>query len=192
MTAEFMECDTCRALPGTPPLCRGCLHNRALITALSRPGPAITLDQLEAAARAHDREESAYRGEPDPWGLPDMQDGEAELFASDRLSCMRLAFEAVGVEVEASGVDRAMSAMRIPADGRMRIMGVLRLFRSRGTVDPDAFRTLLEDLPGTQKHAAVALGVAVTEVRRMVGSGKVRVEPFLTRFDASLRAEFPA
>ena len=189
---EFMECDTCRALPGTPPLCRGCMHNRALITALSRPGPAVTLDQLEQAARAHDREESAYRGEPDPWGLGEVGDGEYEVFASDRLSCMRLGFEAIGISVEASGVDRAMSAMRLPVDSRTRVMAVLRQFRSRGTIDPDAFRTLLEDFPVTQKHAAVALGVAVTEVRRMIVSGKVRVEPFLTRFDASLRAEFPA
>jgi hypothetical protein len=30
----FAECDTCRALPGTPPLCMGCLHNRAVISAL--------------------------------------------------------------------------------------------------------------------------------------------------------------
>lgn len=25
---EFVECDTCRAKPGTPYLCRGCLANR--------------------------------------------------------------------------------------------------------------------------------------------------------------------
>ena len=25
---EFVECDTCRAKPGTPVLCRGCLTNR--------------------------------------------------------------------------------------------------------------------------------------------------------------------
>lgn len=31
---DFMECDTCRALPGSPPLCRGCLHNREVIAAL--------------------------------------------------------------------------------------------------------------------------------------------------------------
>ncbi len=31
---EFMECDTCRALPGTPPLCQGCLHNREAIRRL--------------------------------------------------------------------------------------------------------------------------------------------------------------
>lgn len=30
----FCECDACRALPGTPPLCIGCLHNRAVIGAL--------------------------------------------------------------------------------------------------------------------------------------------------------------
>lgn len=32
---EFMECDTCRAKPGSPALCRGCLHNRQVIEELS-------------------------------------------------------------------------------------------------------------------------------------------------------------
>ncbi len=27
----FMECDTCRKKPGSPELCKGCLHNRELI-----------------------------------------------------------------------------------------------------------------------------------------------------------------
>ena len=31
---EFMECDDCRAKPGSPALCWGCIHNRALITRL--------------------------------------------------------------------------------------------------------------------------------------------------------------
>lgn len=30
---EFVECDTCRAKPGSPFLCRGCLHNRDAIAA---------------------------------------------------------------------------------------------------------------------------------------------------------------
>lgn len=29
--ADFIECDTCRAKPGMPILCNGCLHNRNLI-----------------------------------------------------------------------------------------------------------------------------------------------------------------
>lgn len=33
---DFMECDTCRAKPGTPVLCSGCLHNRAAIGNLKR------------------------------------------------------------------------------------------------------------------------------------------------------------
>ena len=37
---EFMECDTCRAKPGTPPLCRGCLHNRKIIKSLNKPAGA--------------------------------------------------------------------------------------------------------------------------------------------------------
>lgn len=32
---EFMECDTCRAKAGSPVLCRGCLHNRDLISKLT-------------------------------------------------------------------------------------------------------------------------------------------------------------
>lgn len=27
----FQECDTCKAKPGTPPLCAGCLENRETI-----------------------------------------------------------------------------------------------------------------------------------------------------------------
>jgi hypothetical protein len=33
---DFMECDTCRAKPGTPNLCAGCLHNRQMIWELQR------------------------------------------------------------------------------------------------------------------------------------------------------------
>lgn len=28
----FIECDTCRAKPGSPALCAGCLHNRRVIS----------------------------------------------------------------------------------------------------------------------------------------------------------------
>lgn len=31
---EFVECDTCRAKPGSPTLCRGCVVNRAVIESL--------------------------------------------------------------------------------------------------------------------------------------------------------------
>ncbi len=34
MMSDFMECDTCRSKSGTPPLCTGCLHNRATIAEL--------------------------------------------------------------------------------------------------------------------------------------------------------------
>jgi len=33
---EFMECDACRAKPGWPALCHGCLHNREVIGNLKR------------------------------------------------------------------------------------------------------------------------------------------------------------
>lgn len=32
---EFIECDTCRAKPGSPTLCKGCLHNRGTISRLT-------------------------------------------------------------------------------------------------------------------------------------------------------------
>lgn len=32
---EFMECDLCRAMPGSPTLCTGCVNNRRTISALS-------------------------------------------------------------------------------------------------------------------------------------------------------------
>jgi hypothetical protein len=34
--SEFMECDTCRAKPGSPTLCHGCLHNRDVISQYRR------------------------------------------------------------------------------------------------------------------------------------------------------------
>lgn len=37
--AEFMECDTCRSKPGTPPLCQGCIRNRGVIEALLQAFP---------------------------------------------------------------------------------------------------------------------------------------------------------
>lgn len=33
--SKFLECDTCRSKSGSPELCKGCLHNRALIEKLS-------------------------------------------------------------------------------------------------------------------------------------------------------------
>jgi hypothetical protein len=37
-SGDFMECDTCRAKPGTPELCEGCRNNRALIYSLKNLG----------------------------------------------------------------------------------------------------------------------------------------------------------
>jgi hypothetical protein len=34
--SEFQECDTCRAKPGAPTLCLGCLHNRTVIDRLRK------------------------------------------------------------------------------------------------------------------------------------------------------------
>ena len=33
--SQFVECDTCRAKPGSPTLCAGCLNNRRVIESLS-------------------------------------------------------------------------------------------------------------------------------------------------------------
>jgi len=33
---EFMECDSCRKKPGSPPLCGGCLANRESINRLNK------------------------------------------------------------------------------------------------------------------------------------------------------------
>lgn len=39
--AQFVECDTCRAKPGTPELCQGCLHNRGAISRLRATHPDV-------------------------------------------------------------------------------------------------------------------------------------------------------
>jgi hypothetical protein len=44
--AEFMECDTCRAKPGSPTLCHGCLHNRDVISQYRRA--SLTRSFLDA------------------------------------------------------------------------------------------------------------------------------------------------
>jgi hypothetical protein len=43
----FIECDSCRAKPGTPVLCAGCLHNRAVIERLHGP-PWTSIREAEA------------------------------------------------------------------------------------------------------------------------------------------------
>lgn len=37
---EFVECDSCRSKPGSPQLCGGCRHNRAVISSFQRLTPA--------------------------------------------------------------------------------------------------------------------------------------------------------
>lgn len=52
MHNEFVECDTCRAKPGSPSLCAGCLHNRDTIHRLTGEtniiSPTIHLIRLPA------------------------------------------------------------------------------------------------------------------------------------------------
>ncbi len=48
----FVECDTCRAKPGSSDLCVGCINNRTLIDRLKRH--AAALEELQRAlARLH-------------------------------------------------------------------------------------------------------------------------------------------
>lgn len=49
---EFIECDSCKAKPGTPTLCAGCLHNRAVIGKLLRTPVATAVDQVECLREA--------------------------------------------------------------------------------------------------------------------------------------------
>lgn len=51
----------------------------------------ISDEAVEAAARAHDAEDAAQRGEPDPW---DMEGDDFNEFRADRMSAIRAALEA--------------------------------------------------------------------------------------------------
>lgn len=51
----------------------------------------ISDEAVEAAARAHDAEDAAQRGEPDPW---DLEGDDFNEFRADRMSAMRAALEA--------------------------------------------------------------------------------------------------
>lgn len=42
----FRECDTCKAKPGTPTLCMGCINNRALISQIE--GDEFRMDFLQS------------------------------------------------------------------------------------------------------------------------------------------------
>lgn len=46
---EFAECDSCRAKPGSPTLCHGCLRNRAVIEAMA----PLLKPKRKAKAQAH-------------------------------------------------------------------------------------------------------------------------------------------
>lgn len=50
MQTDFLECDTCAALPGTPPLCSGCLHNREVIEKLKKQVKHLDLECRVAKA----------------------------------------------------------------------------------------------------------------------------------------------
>lgn len=49
---SFIECDTCRAKPGSPMLCEGCQHNRGVIERLTAPGTTLT-DRVAESVRRH-------------------------------------------------------------------------------------------------------------------------------------------
>lgn len=151
----------------------------------------VTEEQLEAAARAHDAEDAAYRGEPSPWSI-DGDDEQNARFRSDRLSALRVGFEAAGVKVEPTGIDYACRAMGIQVDGEhhQAIYSALRHIRSLNQVSNTAFLILMQYFPPALRIAAKALQVSPKEARILIADGAVRAEPFLTRFDAACRAEF--
>lgn len=49
---QFVECDTRRALPGTPPLCSGCLANRETISKLTQGRMVIFTEERTAHLKA--------------------------------------------------------------------------------------------------------------------------------------------
>jgi hypothetical protein len=50
---DFKECDTCRAKPGAPTLCAGCLHNRRVIAQLKNAVRYHVARQQALAFQAH-------------------------------------------------------------------------------------------------------------------------------------------
>lgn len=54
---EFIECDTCKAKPGMPILCDGCLHNRSAIEAAHKAGAQWMLQETEKKVGGKYREE---------------------------------------------------------------------------------------------------------------------------------------
>ncbi len=49
--SEFQECDTCKAKPGSPALCYGCLSNRGLISSLTARVVALEASGDEPARK---------------------------------------------------------------------------------------------------------------------------------------------
>ena len=59
MSAVFVECDACRAKPGTPALCGACLQNRGAIEYLTRQLNTPEVEDFSRGVRleaAHQRE----------------------------------------------------------------------------------------------------------------------------------------
>jgi len=72
---DFQECDTCRAKPGTPVLCAGCLHNRSAIENI-REAWRANLDRMNSTIehlrlqindleRARDRDRAGVKSQRD-------------------------------------------------------------------------------------------------------------------------------
>lgn len=60
---EFVECDICAAKPGMPMLCEGCLHNRAVISELTR---RLEMDRRTTDAAPTDPASTDERPRPEP------------------------------------------------------------------------------------------------------------------------------
>lgn len=103
MLSELMDACGGRDAPlsGKPVEISAALAHGLLAHLAMSLGPlgAVAEDDLEAAARAHDEEESAQKGEPSLWAIHDRGDwqgdeGEFRAFRSERFHALRAAFAA--------------------------------------------------------------------------------------------------
>jgi hypothetical protein len=63
---------------------------------------------LEIAARAYDREDSAQRGEPDPWGLSSDDADMDRQWREERMACALCALEALALHWQHQAMDEEL------------------------------------------------------------------------------------
>lgn len=151
-------------------------------------GPVVTYAQLEAAARAHDAEDSAQRGEPSPWR--EEGDGFAT-FKADRISAMRRGFEALGFTVEQNGYETAARAMNLSDAHLVEVSTAMANMRAKDRITVTEARAIAEHLPGFGKALAQALEeTGWSSALNRLKKEKVPAEPTLSRVDALLKEAF--